>query len=527
MRPLAKQIGIGTSPCGAVRQIAFALLLPVLLLSLSARAQDQVADSTANLMFGYNISILRLHNYIGQEIMFLAPLQGHEFLSESYQTIELPHENFEESGHSVQFQQYLVKGHMTKAEYEEKKKEYNNSFLLETNIAFPLLRTKNKISLSNLSAQHELLKTDDRKILGECWRIVDIKNLPDPPDEEVPLSKWDKPEHQVSSMNIEFMLEGMKSGTIIYWVVDGNYACRKPNDYQGVYLLPYVRFHANKLKRGARYTLLEDVAMDRTTSGAVFVHSGTELVYGGSKLAPASKFKQGKHPRYMHVFSYRGDSLMLPIYAPLATRVSNGRPGDRSGVGMGKYFQIIPSHLARQVVRTGGKRLVASAPVERTPPPREVEPDPSSEGDEMSGGEEQAPVSKPLARSGSKATPAPEPQEAVAADEPDAEPELDELGEEAFKLTEDLQNLNQARRNRKEPRKAELLKKYGPKFGPLVVSGKIDNGMSAAMVHDAWGTPSFKQSTSGGGAVNLMETYPDFSWVKYRNNKVIGFGGGW
>ena len=217
---------------------------------------------------------------------------------------------------------------------------------------------------------------------------------------------------------------------------------------------------------------------------------------------------------------------MLPIYAPLATRVSNGRPASRAGMGMYTHFQLIPSYLARQVVKTGGKRLVNQTAEE--PVSRGSTPDETAEGDEMDqarGGEERDPTGDAGPKTAQRNTAS----EAAAAgvDEPDAEPELDELGEEAFKLTEDLQNLNQARRNRKEPRKADLLKKYGPKFGPVVVSGKVENGMTAAMVHDAWGTPSFKQNNSGGGAIMLMETYPDFSWVRYKNNKVIAFGGGW
>lgn len=503
-----------------------------------ASSSEQEADSTSNFQYSYNVSAFRLNNYIGQEVRFISPIEGHEFYSEDYVNVQLPHDPFEQSDAYLQFEQYLAKGHMTKAEFEEKRKEYDQSFVIETNIAFPKLLSKETVALSNLSAQHNLLKTDERKITGEAWRIIEVKNLPDLPEENVAPKNWDKSEYSVATTNVAFVLEGLRSGQIINWVVDGNYEVVKPDEYEGVYLVPYLKYHMQKLRRGASYTLLEDMALDRLTGGAVYAKATSKITYGGLKLMPAKMFRRARHGRYMHCFKFGQDSVMAPLHVPVATKVVQGRPGDSKGSGVMRHFQLIPTPLAKKVRLFGGKPLIQGAkdddrpsrrqePVEETYDEEPAAPQEDwGEDAEPASAPEEEPV-KPAPKKGKKAKVV-EDEEPAVVDKTEVAYETDmDAPAKPFAINEDMVNEQKAEENQKAPKRQELMKKYGPVFGSAVVRGKLLNGMSAAMVHDAWGQPTNIENTKKGVTKVTTETFPDFSWVKYYNGKVVAFGGGW
>lgn len=409
-------------------------------------------DSNANLMYSASTSIYRLHSYIGQQIKFMRPLgKRHSFTLDRERAYVLPHIPFEEDELGRQSKRNLETGFISQEKYQEHKQNYEDYFTIRSNLAFAKMERMDKLSMNASINEDGYLYTNENEILKENWIITGIRNLPSP-DEAAHKSHWDDPEFLLGTEELKFELQGTKTGTKILWVPDMYYRCEKPDDYDGIYYMPYVNKSKKRFKTGAKYVALNDLMVDKPGGYTDFLKKGDVLVYGGFRQNSKKRADGKIHTMFMHAFAFKNDTVFLPLNIKVYTGQTASKDPDEASRQMYEY-DLEPVSLYNQRSKIS---------------------------------------------SHNRATPSGE-----------------------------VINIEQAELNKEEPRASMLLQKYGERYGEMILEGKICLGMSKDMVHEAWGAPdqSTVQSRMGNQTI-VMEIFPNLSWARFKNGKVVGYGGG-
>lgn len=402
-------------------------------------------DSNANFIFSSSTSQFRLLSYKGHQIKFMRPIGTHLFTTDQEREFVLPHIPFEEDVLGQTLTAQVRSGLVRRERYDEMKANYDKYFTIVTNLAFPKLINKSEVYDMNVNVETgDFVMTNEADILRENWVVLDVKGV-EPPEEAAHITQWDNPEYIVSTDEVKFVLRGVKSGRIIYWTPDSFYRCEKPDDFSGVYFMPYVKKRTSKLAVGRNYAVVRDLLVDQYNT-TTFLTRGEVIKYHGQKSF-SKKMSDGKlHGKLVSVFSTKGDTVFVPISAKVS-------PGKAVGKNASDY-DLEPAGQFSQRVKAENK------------------------------------VSSRVANT-------------------------------------ELADAEMAELNSDPDRREEILLKYGDKYGNLIIEGKICEGMTADMVHAAWGKADLRSVQKNGQQTQVMETFPNLNWVKFRNGRVVSFGGGY
>lgn len=408
------------------------------------------ADSNSNLRYGSTFSIYRLHSYIGHQIKFMKPCNQHRFTTDEQKVYMLPHVRFEDDQLGQQLANSLRQGFLSQAKYDQERNNYEDNFLITSSIAFPKISKTSPLTINSTIRESDYIYTNEADILRENWTIVSIRNLPEL-EGLVHKSQWDEGEYMTDTQDLMFVLRGTKTGREILWTPDEYYRCERPDDFDGVYFMPYVHKTTSRLAPGRKYVVLHDLQADLQGGEFNFLQRGDQLTYVGTRHN-TKRFADGKyHSRYVTVFTHKQDS----VYLPVSVKVNTKKEASKSMSDANRElldFDLEPADMFSQRSKIAAKNA-----------PR--------------------------------------------------------VG--------DVINAEQAELNHEEPRMGDLLQKFGEKFGSLIIDGRISNGMTEEMVHEAWGPADLRSVSKGNGSIIVMESFPNLSWVRFRNGRVFAFGGGY